>query len=67
MFSFVEQQQRVKEKKKKNFYKIEFGHDKKSPKNVVYSEGNFFGSTAAPIILIAVPQNRHAVFPFLNL
>lgn len=37
----------------------------KSPKNVVYSEGNFFGSMAAPIILIAVPQKiAMPVFPF---
>ena len=37
----------------------------KSPKNVVFSEGNFFGSTAAPIILIAVPQKTAMpVFPF---
>ena len=37
----------------------------KSPKNVVYSEGNFFGSVAAPIILIAVPQKTAMpVFPF---
>lgn len=37
----------------------------KSPKNVVYSEGNFLGSMAAPIILIAVPQKTAMpVFPF---
>ena len=40
----------------------------KSPKNVVYSEGNFFGSMAAPIILIAVPQKTAMpVFPFWTL
>ena len=36
-----------------------------SPKNVVYSEGNFFGSMATPIILIAVPpKTAMPVFPF---
>ena len=35
------------------------------PQELVHSEGNFFGSMATPIILIAVPpKTAMPVFPF---